>query len=83
MTLHFFAFKIMSSQVLSDFEPKKCFRFSIPWGLYGAEWDKRLCSACSFQPFLLCWRFWRPRWPSGTHSEGCEWGHRDNICLLG
>ena len=19
----------------------------------------------------------------GTHSEGCEWGHRDNICLLG
>ena len=32
-----------------------------PWGLYGAEWDERLCSLCTFQPFLLCWRFWRPR----------------------
>ena len=41
-----------------DFEPKKCFRVPTPWGLYGAEWDERLCTLCTFQPFLLCWRFW-------------------------
>ena len=22
-------------------------------GLYGAEWDERLCSFCTFQPFLV------------------------------
>ena len=31
-----------------DFGPKKCFRVLTPWGLYGAEWDARLCSLCTF-----------------------------------
>ena len=44
-----------------DFEAKKCFRVPTPRGLYGAECDKRSCNLCTFQPFLLCWRFWRPR----------------------
>ena len=44
-----------------DFEPKKCFRVSTPWGLYGVEWDEAFCSLRTFQPFLLCWRLWRPR----------------------
>ena len=45
MTLLFFGSKIMNLLVFFDFEPKKCF----------------LRSLCTFQPFLLCWRFWRPR----------------------
>ena len=44
------------------FEPKKYFRVLTPWGLYGAEWDERLCNLCTCWPFfLLCWRFWRPQ----------------------
>ena len=43
------------------FEPKNCFRVPTPWGLYGAEWVEALCCLCTFQPFLLCWLFWRPR----------------------
>ena len=31
----------MNLLVFFDFEPKKCFRVLTPWGLYGAEWDKR------------------------------------------
>ena len=61
MTPPFFGSKIMNLLVFFDFEPKKCFPVPTPWGLYGAEWDKRSCSLCTFQPFLLCWRFWRPR----------------------
>ena len=34
-----------------DFEAQKCFRVPTPWGLYGAEWDERLRSSCTFQPF--------------------------------
>ena len=34
-----------------DFEPKKCFRVPTPWGLYGAKWDERFGSLCTFQPF--------------------------------
>ena len=61
MTPPFFASKIMNLLVFSDFELKKCFRVPTLWGLYGAEWDERWCCLCSFQPFLLCCRFWRPR----------------------
>ena len=57
----FFGSKIMNLSVFFDFEPKKCFWVPTPWGLYGAEWGERLCSLCTFQPFLLCWLFWQPR----------------------
>ena len=57
----FFGSKMMNLLVFFYFEPKKCFRVPNPWGLYGGEWDERLCSLCTFQPFLVCWRFWRPR----------------------
>ena len=30
-----------------------CVGGATPWGLYGVVWDKRLCSLCTFQPFLL------------------------------
>ena len=53
----FFGSKIMNLLVFFHFEPKKCFRVPTQWGLYGAEWDERLCSLCTFRPFLLCWRF--------------------------
>ena len=56
----FFGSKIMNLLVFLDVEPKKCFRVPTPWGLCGAEWDGRSCSLCTFQPFLLCWQFWRP-----------------------
>ena len=75
--------KIRNLLVFFDFEPKKCFRVPTPWGLYGAEWDEHSCSLCTFRPFFVCWRFWRPRGPCGTHSEGFEWGCFDSICLLG
>ena len=52
----FFGSKIMNLLVFFDFEPEKFFRIPTPWGLYGAEWDKRSCSLCTFQPFLLCRR---------------------------
>ena len=58
---HVFGSQIMNLLVFFDFELKKCFRVPTPWGLYGAEWDESLCNLCTFQPFLLCWRFWRPR----------------------
>ena len=45
----------MNLLVFFDFEPKKFFRVPSLWGLYGAERDERLCSLCTFQPFLLCW----------------------------
>ena len=61
MTPPFFGSKIMNLLVFFDFEPKKCFRVPTPWGLYGAECDERLCSLCTFRPFLVCWRFWRPQ----------------------
>ena len=61
LTPPFFELKIMNLLVFFDLEPKKCFRVPTPWGLYGAEWDERLCSLCTFHPFLLCWGFWRPR----------------------
>ena len=57
----FFLSKIMNLLVFFDFEPKKCFRVPTPWGLLEAEWDERLCSLCTFQPFLLCWGFRRPK----------------------
>ena len=57
----FFGSKIMNLLVFFEFEPKKCFRVPTPWGLYAAEWDERSCILCTFQPFLLCGRFWRPR----------------------
>ena len=47
MTPPFFGSKIMNLLVFFDFEPKKCFRVPTLWGLYGAEWDKRLCSLCT------------------------------------
>ena len=43
-----FGSKIMNLLVFFDFEPKKCFRVPTLWGLYGAEWDERLCSLCTF-----------------------------------
>ena len=61
MTPPVFGSKIMNLLVFFDFEPKKCFRVPTLWGLYGAEWDERLCSLCTFRPFLLCRRFWQPR----------------------
>ena len=61
MTPPLFWVEIMNLLVIFDFEPKKCFRVLTPWGLYGAEWDERSCSLCTFQMFLLFWRFWRPR----------------------
>ena len=79
----FLGSKIMNLLVFFHFELKKCFRVPTPWGLYGANWDERVSSLCTFQPFLLCRRFWRPRRPRGTHSEGCEWGCCDSICPLG
>ena len=48
MTPPFFGSKIMNLLVFFDFEPKKCFRVPTPWGLYGTEWDERLCSLCTF-----------------------------------
>ena len=48
MTPPFFGSKIMNLLVFFDFEPKKCFRVPTPWGLYGAEWDERWCSLCTF-----------------------------------
>ena len=83
MTPPFLGSKIMNLLVFFDFEPKKCSRVPTLWGLYGLEWDERLCSLCTFQPFLLCCRFWQPWRPRGIHFEGCEWGCCDNICLLG
>ena len=59
MTSPFIGSKIMNLLVFFDFEPKKCFRVPTLWGLYGPEWDE--CSLCTFQPFLLCCRFWQPR----------------------
>ena len=56
ITPPFLGSKIRNLWVFFDFEPKKC-----SWGLYGAEWDERLCSSCTFRPFLVCWRFRRPR----------------------
>ena len=48
MTPPFFGSKIMNLLVFFDFEPKKFFRVPTLWGLYGAEWDERLCSLCKF-----------------------------------
>ena len=56
MTPPFFGSKIMNLLVFSILSRK---RVPTPWGLYGAEWDERCL--CTFEPFLLCWRFWRPR----------------------
>ena len=56
----FFGSKIMNLLVFFDFELKNCFWVPTPWGLDGAEWDECLCSLCTFQPFLVRWRFWRP-----------------------
>ena len=56
----FFGSKIMNLLVFFDFELKKCFGVPTLWGLYGLEWDERLCSLCTFQPFLLCCPFWQP-----------------------
>ena len=83
MTPPFFASKIMNLVVFFDFEPKKGLRVPTPWELYGAEWDKRYCGLSTFEPFLLCWQFWRPQLPPGTHSQGCKQGWCDSICLLG
>ena len=67
MTPPFFGSKIMNLLVFfSDFEPKKCFRVPTLWGLYGAEWDERSCSLCTFQPFLLCW-------PFTTRAKATKW----------
>ena len=38
----------MNLLVVFGFEPKKCFRVPTPSGFYGAEWDERLCSLCTF-----------------------------------
>ena len=38
----------MNLLVFFDFEPKKRFRVPTPWGLYGAEWDERLCTFMHF-----------------------------------
>ena len=57
----FFGSKIMNLLVFFNFEPKKCFWVPTPWGLYGVEWEGHFCSLCTFQPFLLCWQFWRPQ----------------------
>ena len=48
MTPPFLGSKIMNLLVFFDFEPKKCFRVPTPLGLYGAEWDERLCTLCTF-----------------------------------
>ena len=61
MTPPCFGSKIMNLLVSFDFEPKKYFRVLTPWGLYGAEWDERSCTLCTFQPFLLFRQFWRPQ----------------------
>ena len=52
MTPPLFGSKIMNLLVFFDFEPKKCSWVPTLWGLYGAEWDERLCSLCTFQPFF-------------------------------
>ena len=48
MTPPFCGSKIMNLLVFFDFEPKKCFRVPTPLGLYGAKWDERLSSLCTF-----------------------------------
>ena len=54
MTPPFFGSKIMNLLVFSILSRKSFSRDPTLWGLYGAEWDERLCSLCTFQPFLLC-----------------------------
>ena len=49
MTPPFFGSKIMNLLVFFDFEPKKCSWVPTPLGLYGAKWDERSCSLCTFQ----------------------------------
>ena len=48
MTPPFLVRKNMNLLVFFDFEPKKCFRVRTPESLYGAVWDERLCSLCTF-----------------------------------
>ena len=45
----FFGSKITILLVFFDFEPNKGFRVPTPRGFYGAEWDERFCSLCTFQ----------------------------------
>ena len=52
MTPPFFGSKIMNLLVFFDFEPKQCFRVPTLWGLYGAEWDERSRSLCTFSPIF-------------------------------
>ena len=61
----------------SYFEPKKCFWVPTPWGLYGAEWDERWAVYAVSSHFCYVGGFGNP------HSEGCEWGCCNSICLLG
>ena len=49
MTTPFSGSKMMN--LFFYFESKKCFPVLTSLGLYGAEWDKRRCSLCTFQPF--------------------------------
>ena len=39
------------------FEPKKCFQVPTPWGLYGAEWDKRCAVYAIFSLFCYVGNF--------------------------
>ena len=82
MTPPFFGSKIMNLLVFFDFEPKKCFRVPTLWGLYGAEWDERFCSLCTFSAIFAMLAVLATSVTRGTHSEGCEWGCCDSICLL-
>ena len=52
---------------------------ALVWGGVGQALVQFMLFSAIFAMLVFC----RPRWPRGTHSEGCEWGHCDNICLLG
>ena len=39
----------MNVVLFFDFEPKNCIRVPTPWGFYGAKWDERYRSLCTFQ----------------------------------
>ena len=51
----FFGSKIMN--LLFFFQPKKFSLLPTPWGLYEVDLDELFFSLCTFQPFLVCWRF--------------------------
>ena len=82
VTPPFFRSETMNPLVLFHIEPKKCLQVPTPWGLYGTEWDKRLCRLYTFSAILAMLVVFVTLVTRGTHSEGGELVCCDNICLL-